>query len=161
MVERSSVRWKLRDRGPRVLPVPWVCCGIHQLWQGEDTGSGTFGKEWLLMQRCLLILRILFAASRVSYTFHLLLPSQTRFSSESVLEDSKGLQKRQGWADHDEGSLDNLQQGSLELFPSRRVSVLLRWNPGRSISPWRGHCLRHFHDSHVSVSHNTVASRAI
>lgn len=57
------------------------------------------------------------------------------FCSESIFEDSQGLQKRPRRADHDEGRLDDVQQGSLKLLPSWRVSILLRRDPGRGVPP--------------------------
>jgi len=78
---------------------------------------------------------------------------------ENLLADSEGLQERPRWTDHDEGCMDDLQQSPLELFPTRRVSILLRRDPRRGLSSGRGNHLRYLHDSHVSTDRDSIDVR--
>lgn len=74
------------------------------------------------------------------------------FCVENILANSESLQERSGWTDHDEGCMDDLQQGPFKLLTSRRVPILLRRDPRRGLSSGRGNHLCYLHDSNVSRS---------
>lgn len=60
------------------------------------------------------------------------------------------MQERSGWTNNDERGMDHVQQGTIELFPSRRISFLLRRNSRRGLSSRGKNRLCDVYHAHVS-----------
>lgn len=79
---------------------------------------------------------------------------------ENLFEDSKSVQERSRWTNNDERGMDDVQQGTIELFPSRRISFLLRRNPRRGLSSRGKNRLCDVYHAHVS-NINTLLHRIV
>lgn len=128
MAERSSVRRQFRNRGPRVLPISRISRRVHQLWQGDSSDSFHY------------------------YILSYLRTFDIKRSSlvENLFEDSKSVQERSRWTNNDERGMDHVQQGTIELLPSRRISFLLRRNSRRGLSSRGKNRLCDVYHAHVS-----------
>lgn len=127
MAERSSVRGQFRNRGPRVLSISRISRRVHQLRQGDSSEFHYYILSYLRT----------FDIKRSSLL-------------ENLFEDSKSVQERSRWTNNDERGMDHVQQGTIELLPSRRISFLLRRNSRRGLSSRGKNRLCDVYHAHVS-----------